>query len=1331
MAKKIINVGSSANAGNGDPLRSAFSKINDNFTELYTALGEESYLPVQTGNGGKFLTTNGSNLSWSHVPKSVANSTAPSTPNSGDLWWDTNSGRLYVYYGTSWVDASPVDGVGNIIDLSAVGQSILPNTNLTYDLGSPEKRWRDIYLSGNTIDLGGTLINSDGNGGLSVPGGITSNGTLEFADGLTIVDGVIGKSSTTVISEEIPGGTISETTTIESQIEIATTGIVIAKRTRVIVDDAVTTTTDEAGTTLTVNNSTASIKHYVEPDGPNNGGYFQVSTSNSGAILEGVNETLNGTDYGRVVAVQNAVTVNTSVDGVAKYWLFDYLGGLTLPAPTSQVFTLTFDTSHYTPSIGKPSLTLTGEPWELEGQIIYEHNGDAVLQLTNIWPIPTNPGYSSGDTFTFSTLVHGLSDYILTITLNDVVFTGGVHWTANVGASQLPAYPSSISANGAIKLTAGNESFILGSDGSLTLPPAGTLSTGTINFNGTLQVGPQSITQTQYQFEAIVDEGGPSPIYYSRLSLPNIAEIFAGEDLSLSTWGSSLNIKTRNPDPFTDYTWAFRNDGTLTAPGAIQWDLNANSPGLTDITINKVGDNLAISTDVVLGPSTWTFTKTGNLNLPGGAVIDTYGDGASTETVFWGAPGKTIAVRSMIDENSYGGGIDIRTNGQTAIFAQGEGGSAGWAFNEDGNLTLPGEITSLSNNFNDGFNLNVVASNNQGTVTLNFNRNGVLTFPDGSTYNNSTLTGAVDSDLSLEVKHITTVSAEAFHGGINDLIFDISENDDITVVGPGWELNVGSELAPIWATVAQASINQSGDYEIIFSENYNFEDFTTWTFRNPLPESKSWTIRSQTGGILGPGGVVITNETAPLGGGDTYRELAFELPAPGVLFNEQRWVFANNGNLTLPQYNQIASVGSNATISLNGVGSNESIIELATRVDGETITSSFGMHPAFGIDLTSVRDVNITAGYDSATFKYDAWQTAEQDWTDIRDQDAAAIAPGTRTWAGLPSYQAYDILMAFLMDPPLGEILPPDNMPVLASIAKAAYELWQVEQAAINVTVSAKDKTWTFGNNGTLTLPNSGSIKSTDVTIKSVSPTNPLATKDWVFDGIGRITFPNNTVQTTAFTGSATSLVGGVHSVTVDSGLGMLNIPREVYFLGDGSFPGIITWETADPGLAIRASANKSIYIDTNGGLTRWKFAPDGKLVFPDNTEQTTAYSPGAKGQWTVTTGTNTYSFTVDAGATYVMWVRGTTDNGVISWNATVTITNANLPAVGTSGAYVYTGGGTMLDFTTVPDRITTPSSGGISRLATILGAPSTEFNFGINNASGASVTVYWGWTKI
>ena len=36
MAKQVINIGTTANDGTGDPIRDAFDKCNDNFTELYS-----------------------------------------------------------------------------------------------------------------------------------------------------------------------------------------------------------------------------------------------------------------------------------------------------------------------------------------------------------------------------------------------------------------------------------------------------------------------------------------------------------------------------------------------------------------------------------------------------------------------------------------------------------------------------------------------------------------------------------------------------------------------------------------------------------------------------------------------------------------------------------------------------------------------------------------------------------------------------------------------------------------------------------------------------------------------------------------------------------------------------------------------------------------------------------------------------------------------------------------------------------------------------------------------------------------------------------------------
>ena len=50
MAKTAIDVGSSANDGTGDPIRTAFQSTNSNFDELYTALGNGSALTSISDN---------------------------------------------------------------------------------------------------------------------------------------------------------------------------------------------------------------------------------------------------------------------------------------------------------------------------------------------------------------------------------------------------------------------------------------------------------------------------------------------------------------------------------------------------------------------------------------------------------------------------------------------------------------------------------------------------------------------------------------------------------------------------------------------------------------------------------------------------------------------------------------------------------------------------------------------------------------------------------------------------------------------------------------------------------------------------------------------------------------------------------------------------------------------------------------------------------------------------------------------------------------------------------------------------------------------------------
>ena len=57
-----------------------------------------------------------------------------------------------------------ITSVGTLTSLTVSG-NIVPSANVTYDLGSANYRFRDLYLSGNTIDLAGATIKTDANTG--------------------------------------------------------------------------------------------------------------------------------------------------------------------------------------------------------------------------------------------------------------------------------------------------------------------------------------------------------------------------------------------------------------------------------------------------------------------------------------------------------------------------------------------------------------------------------------------------------------------------------------------------------------------------------------------------------------------------------------------------------------------------------------------------------------------------------------------------------------------------------------------------------------------------------------------------------------------------------------------------------------------------------------------------------------------------------------------------------------------------------------------------------------------------------------------------------------
>jgi len=90
---------------------------------------------------------------------------------------------------------------GSSVDLTSINSSIIPSQNIQYDLGSTTNRFKDLYLSGNTIYLGTATISIDDQGRIvfSDPtvsvASETVRGDIEDANGNTIFDSTTGAVS--------------------------------------------------------------------------------------------------------------------------------------------------------------------------------------------------------------------------------------------------------------------------------------------------------------------------------------------------------------------------------------------------------------------------------------------------------------------------------------------------------------------------------------------------------------------------------------------------------------------------------------------------------------------------------------------------------------------------------------------------------------------------------------------------------------------------------------------------------------------------------------------------------------------------------------------------------------------------------------------------------------------------------------------------------------------------------------------------------------------------------------------------------------------------------
>jgi hypothetical protein len=141
MTKKIIRTGTTADPI-GDSLKNAFTKVNDNFTELYNALG----LDADTLNLGAF-------------------------EFNGSVMTTTDSSAIVI------------DQAVSVTSDLTVGGDILPNANLGGNLGSPTRQWRSLYVSTNTIYINNIPLSIDANNNLTVNGRAVEAAAISEIDG--------------------------------------------------------------------------------------------------------------------------------------------------------------------------------------------------------------------------------------------------------------------------------------------------------------------------------------------------------------------------------------------------------------------------------------------------------------------------------------------------------------------------------------------------------------------------------------------------------------------------------------------------------------------------------------------------------------------------------------------------------------------------------------------------------------------------------------------------------------------------------------------------------------------------------------------------------------------------------------------------------------------------------------------------------------------------------------------------------------------------------------------------------------------------------------------
>ncbi len=228
-------------------------------------------------------------------------------------------------------------------DLSFTGntttQHLVPAANITYDIGTSTMRYRDLYLSGNTISLGDLALSTNGTsfsvmhaqGGMSssalgntvIAGTLTSNTTTITGNvsvtGNTTLTGTLTSNATTITGNVSVTGNTTLTGTLAAN-ATTITGTLAANATTIVGNVSITGSTTLTGTTLA--NGIVSLSTVSSTSGWNAKTLVSSPTSNGSYIFANrANNTTGEAGFGWSTANTNKwiAYMPTSSDDLGFY----------------------------------------------------------------------------------------------------------------------------------------------------------------------------------------------------------------------------------------------------------------------------------------------------------------------------------------------------------------------------------------------------------------------------------------------------------------------------------------------------------------------------------------------------------------------------------------------------------------------------------------------------------------------------------------------------------------------------------------------------------------------------------------------------------------------------------------------------------------------------------------------------------------------------------------------------------------------------------------------------------------------------------------------------